>query len=110
MNNVLKLESRGCPFTGCFSNCVEAQNSDFNNFRYYTQIQVDDFKFYHLELTIHERQNKGKVLAYLDFSKNTMDGCKGCPEISSYCEPYQKDVLDMINSKLGTSYTGFDFI
>lgn len=105
----LKLEKRGMPFSGFHKDCIEAKNSDFDNFRYYGLIE-DGTIIYHLELTIHERQNKGKVLAYLDFSKNTMDGCKGCPEISGYCEPYQKDVLDMINSKLGTNYTGFDFI
>lgn len=113
MSNKLIIERRGCPWVGVYAKCKEAQNSDFDNFRYYTKIlkvENGNFKFYHLELTIHERENQGKVLSYLDFSRMVDGDLKGLPQISGYCGPYKKDVLEKINKELGTNYDEIEIV
>lgn len=100
----LILEPRGMDF---YKGCPEKEVvTDFDNFRYFAEVNDGAEGNYYMEITIHWRDNYKRVTAFIEFSHEYMDGM--CyREGVSITEPTKEAVLRAVNEKLGF---GFDNI
>lgn len=102
---MLRLQRRGMNF---YNQCPEKEASDFDNFRYYGEIDDQHGGAYYIELTIHWRDNVKAVRAFLSYSHGYFDGlCYG--RGSDTTAPTKEAVLHAINNKFGTNYKEIEF-
>lgn len=102
----LILERRGMDF---YEGCPEKKvATDFDNFRYFGEMEDGHEGNYYFEITIHYRDNQKAVRALVEFSHQYFDGiCYRTGQV--WCEPTKQAVLDVINSAMMSSYTDIKF-